>query len=72
MCPKDKLFRGMEQMVSPLYACMCNARAGAGAGYIELELKLREFDRCRVLYEKFLEYNPANCSTWYAHNVGLA
>lgn len=23
--------------------------------YIELELKLREFDRCRILYEKWLE-----------------
>jgi crooked neck len=23
--------------------------------YIELELKLREFDRCRLLYEKWLE-----------------
>ena len=33
-------------------------------GYIELELKLREFDRCRRLYEKFLEYNPGNCMTW--------
>ncbi|KNC76411.1 hypothetical protein SARC_11085 [Sphaeroforma arctica JP610] len=33
-------------------------------GYIELEMKLREFDRCRVLYEKFLEFNPANCQTW--------
>ncbi|XP_072167131.1 crooked neck-like protein 1 [Diadema setosum] len=32
--------------------------------YIELELQLREFDRCRVLYEKFLEFNPANCTTW--------
>ena len=33
-------------------------------GYIELELQLREFDRCRKLYEKFLEFNPANCTTW--------
>jgi crooked neck len=32
--------------------------------YIELELQLREFDRCRKLYEKFLEYGPANCTTW--------
>ena len=32
--------------------------------YIELELQLREFDRCRKLYEKFLEYNPKNCDTW--------
>ncbi|CAG0888296.1 unnamed protein product [Cyprideis torosa] len=33
-------------------------------GYIDLELQLREFDRCRILYEKFLEYNPENCQTW--------
>lgn len=33
-------------------------------GYLDLELKLREFDRCRVLYEKWLEFNPANCTTW--------
>eukprot|EP00038_Savillea_parva_P008450 m.177048 g.177048 ORF g.177048 m.177048 type:complete len:774 (+) comp14276_c0_seq1:253-2574(+) len=33
-------------------------------GYIELELQLREFDRCRALYNKYLEFNPANCQTW--------
>lgn len=32
--------------------------------YIDLELQLREFDRCRKLYEKFLEYSPENSSTW--------
>lgn len=33
-------------------------------GYIELEIELREFDRCRILYEKYLEYNTQNCTTW--------
>lgn len=33
-------------------------------GYIELELQLREFDRCRKLYEKFLEYSVANSKIW--------
>uniref|UniRef100_A0A8C7K521 Crooked neck-like protein 1 n=1 Tax=Oncorhynchus kisutch TaxID=8019 RepID=A0A8C7K521_ONCKI len=33
-------------------------------GYIELELQLREFDRCRKLYEKYLEFAPENCTTW--------
>ncbi|KAI6653773.1 Crooked neck-like protein 1 [Oopsacas minuta] len=33
-------------------------------GYIELELELREFGRARILYEKFLEFNPSNCTTW--------
>ncbi|OZJ03774.1 Pre-mRNA-splicing factor clf1 [Bifiguratus adelaidae] len=33
-------------------------------GYIDLEMELCEFDRCRVLYSKFLEFNPANCGAW--------
>uniref|UniRef100_T1IV56 Crooked neck-like protein 1 n=1 Tax=Strigamia maritima TaxID=126957 RepID=T1IV56_STRMM len=32
--------------------------------YIELEVQLREFDRCRHLYKKFLERGPENCTTW--------
>ncbi|OQV11999.1 Crooked neck-like protein 1 [Hypsibius exemplaris] len=42
-------------------------------GYIELEIQLREFERCRVLYEKFLEFDPGNCSTWikYADLEGI-
>lgn len=33
-------------------------------GYIDLEIQLREFERCRILYEKFLEFNSENCTTW--------
>ncbi|KAK5650608.1 hypothetical protein RI129_001637 [Pyrocoelia pectoralis] len=33
-------------------------------GYIDVEIQLREFDRCRILYEKFLEFSPENCVTW--------
>ncbi|KAM7010307.1 crooked neck-like protein 1 [Passerculus sandwichensis] len=33
-------------------------------GYIELELQLREFERCRKLYEKFLAFAPENCTSW--------
>ncbi|KAJ3313057.1 NineTeen Complex (NTC) component [Blyttiomyces sp. JEL0837] len=33
-------------------------------GYIELEMALREYDRVRKLYEKYLEWNPANCPAW--------
>ncbi|KAF4071022.1 hypothetical protein AMELA_G00280180 [Ameiurus melas] len=33
-------------------------------GYIELELKLREFNRCRKLYEKYLLFRPENYTTW--------
>jgi len=33
-------------------------------GYIDLERKLYEFVRCRTLYEKHIEWNPANCQAW--------
>ncbi|KAJ3411548.1 Crooked neck-like protein 1 [Chytridiales sp. JEL 0842] len=32
--------------------------------YIDLEIQLREFDRVRKLYEKYLEWNPANGPAW--------
>ncbi|KAK9478331.1 hypothetical protein V1514DRAFT_331648 [Lipomyces japonicus] len=32
--------------------------------YIELEMKLREFDRCRKLYEKYLEVFPRTPQAW--------
>ncbi|EJS42716.1 clf1p [Saccharomyces arboricola H-6] len=32
--------------------------------YIELELKLKEFDRVRKIYEKFIEFQPSNLLTW--------
>lgn len=32
--------------------------------YIEFELELKEFDRCRMLYQKFLEYNATSCYAW--------
>ncbi|KAL7753464.1 NineTeen Complex (NTC) component [Sorochytrium milnesiophthora] len=33
-------------------------------GYIELEIELREFDRVRTLYGRYLAHNPANCHAW--------
>ncbi|EIN14434.1 protein prenylyltransferase [Punctularia strigosozonata HHB-11173 SS5] len=33
-------------------------------GYIQLEFDLREFDRVRTLYEKYLEYDPTNSAAW--------
>ena len=32
--------------------------------YIQIELELREFDRSRILYQSYLEWNPANCTAW--------
>jgi crooked neck len=36
-------------------------------GYIDLEMQLREFDRCRTLYEKFLEHTPTNSYAWISY-----
>ncbi|KZT22885.1 protein prenylyltransferase [Neolentinus lepideus HHB14362 ss-1] len=33
-------------------------------GYIQMELDLREFDRVRTLYEKYLEYDPTSSAAW--------
>ncbi|KAK2719496.1 protein crooked neck-like [Artemia franciscana] len=33
-------------------------------GYIQLERDLGEFDRCRILFEKYLEFSPENCKAW--------
>lgn len=32
--------------------------------YIEIEMVMGNFDRCRKLYEKYLDWNPANCHAW--------
>ncbi|GAB4816800.1 hypothetical protein N2152v2_003846 [Parachlorella kessleri] len=32
--------------------------------YIEMELQLGNIDRCRVLYNKYLEWSPANAGAW--------
>ncbi|GBE80504.1 Pre-mRNA-splicing factor CLF1 [Sparassis crispa] len=33
-------------------------------GYIQLEIDLREFDRVRTLYGRYIEYDPTNSSAW--------
>ncbi|KAM1118436.1 hypothetical protein ACFX19_043385 [Malus domestica] len=32
--------------------------------YIEIEWQLRNADRCRKLYEKYLHWSPENCYAW--------
>jgi tetratricopeptide (TPR) repeat protein len=32
--------------------------------YIAIELTLAEVDRCRLLYEKYLEWAPSSCYAW--------
>lgn len=33
-------------------------------GYIEMEIKLKQFDRVRKLYEKYIEFDPFNLDSW--------
>ncbi|KCV68239.1 hypothetical protein H696_05163 [Fonticula alba] len=33
-------------------------------GYIDIEMELREFSRCRILFEKYLEHFPTLTSAW--------
>ena len=40
-------------------------------GYIDLEIHMREFQRCRILYEKFLLFDPENCTAWMKYS-GIA
>lgn len=48
-------------------------KASLYTGYIEMELQLREFDRARTLYGKFIEWAPECSSTWckFAELEGL-
>ncbi|CAM0881659.1 unnamed protein product [Alopecurus aequalis] len=32
--------------------------------YIEMEMRMGNVDRCRKLYEKYIEWSPANCYAW--------
>ncbi|KAG9509231.1 Crooked neck-like protein 1, partial [Fragariocoptes setiger] len=35
--------------------------------YIEIEIQLRQFDNCRRLYEKFIEFTPNDSSVWVSY-----
>ncbi|CAF2130575.1 unnamed protein product [Brassica napus] len=35
--------------------------------YIEMELQLANIDRCRKLYERYLEWSPENCYAWQSY-----
>ncbi|CAH8388447.1 unnamed protein product [Eruca vesicaria subsp. sativa] len=35
--------------------------------YIEMELQLANIDRCRKLYDRYLEWSPENCYAWRSY-----
>lgn len=40
-------------------------------GYIDLEIQLREVKRCRILYEKYLKFSPANSAAWVQVSIQI-
>lgn len=72
--PKDKvncLFFSIQCWVFSKNACSCYTKVVIQnlpwqifKKYIEIELQLGNIDRCRTLYEKYLEWAPANCYAW--------
>ncbi|EPY53666.1 complexed with Cdc5 protein Cwf4 [Schizosaccharomyces cryophilus OY26] len=36
-------------------------------GYIEYEDSIKQFDRCRILYEKWILYDPEACAPWLGY-----
>ncbi|CAA7054670.1 unnamed protein product [Microthlaspi erraticum] len=36
--------------------------------YIDIELRLGNIDRCRKLYERYLEWSPENCYAWIKYS----
>lgn len=59
MCPKEKLFKGYIQLEVDV-SCLIHLSWCIVADI----LKLREFDRVRTLYEKYIEFDPTNSSAW--------
>ena len=72
MCPKDKLFKGYIELELQVRLCPYlpwpgRVRPLCSSGLFPMGgdgKQLREFDRCRTLYEKYLEFNPANVYAW--------
>lgn len=42
----------------------CALKAAIFDKYIEMELTLGNVDRCRKLYENYLDWSPRNSNTW--------
>lgn len=49
MCPKEALFKGYIQLEIDVSLC------GLNGLYLLMIMQMREFDRVRTLYEKYLE-----------------
>ena len=61
MCPKEALFKGYIQLE-------LDVRANSARGsFVVLTIfcdQLREFDRVRQIYQKYIEWDPTNSTAW--------
>ena len=62
MCPKEALFGGYIQL--ELDVRIYNTTNSPWALTTPFCEQLREFDRVRTLYEKYIEWDPTNSSAW--------
>ena len=64
MCPKEKV-RGNNSSIAAIarsltyFSDFCVRDTQLFKDYVDLELRLREFDRCRIIYQKWLEVSAA-------------
>lgn len=61
MCPKEALFAGYIQLELDVW--IYNSISSFGT-LTTLYKQLREFDRVRTLYEKYIEWDPTSSSAW--------
>ena len=62
MCPKEALFGGYIQLELDVW--IPNSITPFGTLTAPFYEQLREFDRVRTIYEKYIEWDPTNSSAW--------
>ena len=62
MCPKEALFKGYIQL--ELDVRINNTTNSFGTLMTPFCNQLREFDRVRTIYEKYIEWDPTSSSAW--------
>ncbi|CAI7746076.1 unnamed protein product [Closterium sp. NIES-54] len=61
--PASVCLSSLSQLNPPM-ACALHTDPQIFKAYIEMELQLGNIDRCRMLYEKYLQWQPASCPAW--------
>lgn len=62
MCPKEALFKGYIQLELDVRLTVPQVHSRSSS--TPFMKQLREFDRVRIIYEKYIEWDPSNSSAW--------